>query len=218
MVFVPLASRLGLGSVLGYLVAGCVIGPWGLRLVRDVEAILHFAEFGVVLMLFLIGLELEPARCGACAARCSAAARPDGESRRACWRSAAWRSGLPWQAALVAGLALALSSTAIAVQTMRERGFLASPTGEAAFGVLLFQDIAAIPLIALVPLLAAGPQELGQRAWLRRWRGSRWRSVWWCLVGRYLTRPLHAHHRRARGCARSSPASRCCWWSASRCS
>src|SRR5262249_12994036 len=156
VVFVPLASRLKLGSVLGYLIAGCAIGPFGLGLVRDVKAILHFAEFGVVLMLFLIGLELDPKRllgmrrpvfgggslqmavCGALLALGGVAL------------------GLPWRGAVVAGFALALSSTAIDVQTMRERGMLGSPTGVTTFAILLFQDVAAIPLIAAVPLLAAG--------------------------------------------------------------
>ena len=188
VVFVPLASRLGLGSVLGYLIAGCVIGPWGLRLVRNAGAILHLGEFGVVLMLFLIGLELDPKKLWS--------------MRRSVFGGGALQMGicggllalgglavgLPWQAALVAGLALALSSTAIAVQTMRERGFLASPTGEIAFGVLLFQDIAAIPLIALVPLLAAGPKSSGSAlVGVARVALAVGLVV---LVGRYLTRPL----------------------------
>ncbi len=157
VVFVPLASRLRLGSVLGYLIAGCAIGPWGLHLVRDVESILHFSEFGVVLMLFLIGLELDPKRL-------FSMRRPvfggGGLQLLACGGAlalAALPSGLPWRGALVAGLALALSTTAIAVQTMRERGLIGSPTGRLAFSVLLFQDIAAIPLIALVTLLAPAP-------------------------------------------------------------
>jgi glutathione-regulated potassium-efflux system ancillary protein KefC len=154
VVFVPIASRLRLGSVLGYLVAGCVIGPFGLGLVRDVRSILHFAEFGVVLMLFLIGLELD-------ARRLWEMRRPvfGGGSLQIVASGIALAGlmlafGLPWQAALVAGLAVALSSTAIAIQTMRERSLLGSPMGKSAFAILLFQDIAAIPLIAVVPLLA----------------------------------------------------------------
>jgi glutathione-regulated potassium-efflux system ancillary protein KefC len=188
VVFVPLASRFRLGSVLGYLLAGCAIGPWGLRLVRDVAAIMHFAEFGVVLMLFLIGLELDPRRLW--------------NMRRAVFGGGALQMGLcgalltvgglavglPWQAALVAGLSLALSSTAIAVQTMRERGILASPVGNNALSVLLFQDIAAIPLIALVPLLAAGPSASAAGPWaILRVLGAVGLVV---VVGRYLTRPL----------------------------
>jgi len=188
VVFVPLASRFRLGSVLGYLLAGCAIGPWGLRLVRDVAAIMHFAEFGVVLMLFLIGLELDPRRLW--------------NMRRAVFGGGALQMGLcgalltagglavglPWQAALVAGLSLALSSTAIAVQTMRERGILASPVGNNALSVLLFQDIAAIPLIALVPLLATGPSASSGGPWgILRVLGAVGLVV---VVGRYLTRPL----------------------------
>ena len=188
VVFVPLASRFGLGSVLGYLIAGSVIGPWGLRLVHNAGAILHLGEFGVVLMLFLIGLELDPKKLWS--------------MRRSVFGGGALQMGicgglltlgglalgLPWQAALVAGLALALSSTAIAVQTMRERGVLASPTGATAFSVLLFQDIAAIPLIALVPLLAAGHKSSGSG--LLAFGRVAVAVGLVVVVGRYLTRPL----------------------------
>jgi glutathione-regulated potassium-efflux system ancillary protein KefC len=154
VVLVPIAARLKLGSVLGYLLAGCLIGPFGLRLVTDVENILHFSELGVVLMLFVIGLELEPKRLmqmGLCGLVLSVGALA---------------LGLGWRASLVAGLALALSSTAIAVQTLRERGALAGPMGRAAFGILLFQDIAAIPLVGIVPALAdeGGAMSGGARA------------------------------------------------------
>jgi glutathione-regulated potassium-efflux system ancillary protein KefC len=189
VVFVPLASRFRLGSVLGYLIAGCAIGPWGLRLVRDVESILHFSEFGVVLMLFLIGLELEPKRL-------FAMRRPvfggGGLQLAACGGAlalAALPSGLPWRGGVIAGLALGLSSTAIAVQTMRERGLLGSPTGRMAFSVLLFQDIAAIPLIALVTLLAPAPGTPGGAGFLGIVRVVGAIAVV-VLVGRYLTRPL----------------------------
>jgi glutathione-regulated potassium-efflux system ancillary protein KefC len=188
VVFVPLAAHFGLGSVLGYLIAGSVIGPWGLRLVRNAGEILHLGEFGVVLMLFLIGLELDPKKLWS--------------MRRAVFGGGALQMAicgclltlgglavrLPWQAALVAGLALALSSTAIAVQTMRERGVLASPTGATAFSVLLFQDIAAIPLIALVPLLAAGPRSSGSGLFAVARVAVAIGLV--VVVGRYLTRPL----------------------------
>ncbi len=189
VVCVPIASRLKLGSVLGYLVAGCVIGPWGLRLVQDVESILHFAEFGVVLMLFLIGLELDPARLWSMRRAVFAGGALQMGVCGGALALGALVIGLPWQAALVAGLALALSSTAIAVQTMRERGLLAGPMGSASFSILLFQDIAAIPLIALVPLLSSEPVAGGD---------GRLRSIAKVIgaiaavivVGRYLTRPL----------------------------
>jgi glutathione-regulated potassium-efflux system ancillary protein KefC len=155
VVCVPIASRLGLGSVLGYLAAGCIIGPFGLHIVPDAEATLHFAEFGVVLMLFVIGLELDPKQLwrlrravfGGGSLQLFAAALPLG--------AGALLLGLPWQAALVSGLALGLSSTAVSMQTMTEKNLQATPVGRTAFAVLLFQDIAAIPLLAIVPLLAA---------------------------------------------------------------
>src|SRR5512147_439954 len=154
VVFVPLASRLGLGSVLGYLFAGCVIGPFGLGLVQDVESILHFAEFGVVLMLFIIGLELDPSRLWAMRRSVFLGGSVQMLASGSVLACAAAAAGLPWKAAALVGFAGALSSTAIAVQTMRERGWLGSAMGGAAFGILLFQDIAAIPLVGIVPLLA----------------------------------------------------------------
>ncbi|NMQ20878.1 glutathione-regulated potassium-efflux system protein KefC [Candidatus Competibacter phosphatis] len=150
---VPLAVRLGLGAILGYLAAGVAIGPAGLGLISDVETILHFAEFGVVLMLFMIGLELEPHRLWAM--------RQDvfgggGAQLLACGgllAGAGLALGLPVGTALLLGLTLALSSTAITVRTLNERNLLPTPVGQLTFGILLFQDIAAIPLIALPSLL-----------------------------------------------------------------
>src|SRR5262245_56140768 len=152
--FVPLASRLRLGAVLGYLFAGCLIGPFGLGLVKDVDTILHFAEFGVVLMLFAIGLELDPERLWAMRARVFGGGTVQMLVCGGVLSAAGLAAGLPWQGAVIAGFALALSSTAIAVQTMTERGVLNSTMGKTAFGVLLFQDIAAIPLVGIVPLLS----------------------------------------------------------------
>lgn len=150
---VPLAVRLGLGAILGYLAAGVAIGPAGLGLISDVETILHFAEFGVVLMLFMIGLELEPHRLWAM--------RRDvfgggGAQLLACGGLLAGAGlvlGLSVGTALLLGLTLALSSTAITVRTLNERNLLPTPVGQLTFGILLFQDIAAIPLIALPSLL-----------------------------------------------------------------
>lgn len=153
VICIPIAKRLRLGAVLGYLIAGAAIGPWGLKLVEDVESIMHFSEFGVVLMLFVIGLELEPKRLRA--------------MRRSVFGGGALQLGLcgvalaggglllgmNWKTALVAGLAMALSSTAIAVATMNERNFMPTPTGQSCFAILLFQDIAAIPLLAIIPLM-----------------------------------------------------------------
>ena len=153
VIVVPLSRALGLGAIIGYLAAGMAIGPWGLGLVSNVEDILHFAEFGVVLMLFLVGLELEPRRLWSL--------------RRPIfgWGSAqvlgctlllslvALGLGVEWRVALVAALGLALSSTAIALQVMGSRNLLPTGSGQAAFSILLFQDVAAIPVLGLLPLL-----------------------------------------------------------------
>ena len=151
---VPLARRLGLGSVLGYLIAGLLIGPWGLRFVSDVESIRHFSELGVVLMLFMIGLELDPKRLWSMRREVfgGGVLQMLGCGILLAGGGLAW--GLAGKPALVAGLALALSSTAIAVQAMSERNLLPTPTGRSAFALLLFQDIAAVPLLAAIPLLA----------------------------------------------------------------
>lgn len=154
VVLVPIATRLKLGSVLGYLAAGCLIGPFGLGFVEDVEAILHFSEFGVVLMLFIIGLELEPTRLWAMRSGVFGGGSAQMALCGVLLIGGGIAAGLPFRGAIVAGLALALSSTAVAIATMKERGLLGAPVGKSAFGVLLFQDIAAIPLIGIVPLLA----------------------------------------------------------------
>ncbi len=162
VVAVPIAKKLGLGSIIGYLAAGIAIGPWGLKLVTNVQDILHFAEFGVVLMLFLVGLELEPKRLwdlrrpifgwgSAQMALCTAAIT-----------GVAMACGVDWKIALVAGLGLALSSTAIALQAINERNLMPTSSGQAGFSILLFQDVAAIPILALLPLLGvlAGSNEV----------------------------------------------------------
>ncbi|WP_029046671.1 glutathione-regulated potassium-efflux system protein KefC [Cupriavidus sp. amp6] len=191
VVAVPLARRSGLGAVLGYLLAGAAIGPFALRLVSDVESILHFSEFGVVLMMFVIGLELEPRKLWALrrsifgygGAQLAACALVIG--------AAAALAGASWQVALVAGLGLALSSTAIALATLTERNLFGTPAGAASFGILLFQDIAAIPMIALLPLLAVEGAEgagAGAAGWLA---GVKAVAVIGAVVagGRYLVRP-----------------------------
>ena len=165
VVCVPIATRLGLGSVLGYLIAGCAIGPWGLAFISDVDSILHFSEFGVVLMLFLIGLELDPKRLWQMRAPVFGGGGLQMLSCGAGLIAGLYWLGLPWQGAVAAGMALALSSTAIAVQTMSERNLLSAPVGRSGFSVLLFQDIAAIPLIALVPLLGV-VQDSGEPLWI----------------------------------------------------
>ena len=150
---VPLSKALGLGSIIGYLAAGMAIGPWGLRLVTNVEDILHFAEFGVVLMLFLVGLELEPRRLWALRRPIFGWGSAQVLGCAAALFGLACLAGVDWHVALVAALGLALSSTAIALQVMGERNLLPTSSGQAGFSMLLFQDVAAIPILALLPLL-----------------------------------------------------------------
>ncbi|TFZ01098.1 glutathione-regulated potassium-efflux system protein KefC [Ramlibacter rhizophilus] len=152
---VPLTRALGLSAVLGYLAAGIVIGPAGFGLVTDVQAILHFAELGVVLMLFLIGLELEPRRLWTMRRPIFGWGSAQVLGCTALLFAAGWLAGASWTLALVAALGLSLSSTAIALQVMNERNILGTPAGQAGFSILLFQDVAAIPILALVPLLGA---------------------------------------------------------------
>lgn len=152
---VPIASKLGLGSVLGYLIAGIVIGPILALLHVDVVAIQHFAEFGVVMMLFLVGLELEPRALWQIKARLLGLGGGQILLTTAAVTGAAMVLGLPWSVALAVGLVLALSSTAIVLQTLNEKGLMRSDGGQASFSVLLMQDIAVIPMLALMPLLAA---------------------------------------------------------------
>ncbi len=163
VVAVPFSKALGLGSIIGYLAAGMAIGPWGLGAVTNVQDILHFAEFGVVLMLFLVGLELEPKRLWSLRRPIFGWGSAQVMGCAAILFMALWASSLfvpavstalgGWKTALVAALGLALSSTAIALQVMGERNLLPTSSGQAGFSILLFQDVAAIPILALIPLL-----------------------------------------------------------------
>lgn len=187
VVAVPLAARLGIGAVLGYLLAGIVIGPWGLGFISDVEEILHFSELGVVFLMFIIGLELNPSKLW--------------QLRRSIFGvgaaqvllSAGLLGGLllltdfSWQAAVVGGIGLAMSSTAMALQLMREKGMNRSESGQLGFSVLLFQDLAVIPALALVPLLAGVGDE--DPDWFKL--GLKVVAFGGMLVGgRYLLRPV----------------------------
>jgi glutathione-regulated potassium-efflux system ancillary protein KefC/glutathione-regulated potassium-efflux system protein KefB len=154
VLIVPVFQRLKLGAVLGYLVAGMLIGPWGLKLIGEVGATLHFAEFGVVLLLFLIGLELEPRRLWVMRQSVFGLGGAQVLATGIVLAAVAWGFGLGWGAALVAGLGLAMSSTAMILTSLAERGQLAARHGRQAFAVLLFQDLSVIPLLALLPLLS----------------------------------------------------------------
>ena len=154
VVAVPIASRLGLGSVLGYLIAGILISPLLRFLHVDVVSIQHFAEFGVVMMLFLVGLELEPKLLWGMRSRLLGLGGGQVGFTVAAVTGIALLFGQPWTIALAIGLVFALSSTAIVLQTLNEKGLMKSDGGQASFSVLLFQDIAVIPMLALIPLLA----------------------------------------------------------------
>lgn len=151
---VPLARLLGLGAIIGYLAAGIVIGPWGLKLVTDAQDILHFAEFGVVLMLFLVGLELEPRRLWTLRQPIFGWGSVQLFGSAALMVGVGLLAGADGRLALVAALGLALSSTAIGLAVLAERNLTPTRSGQSVLSVALLQDVAAIPILALLPLLA----------------------------------------------------------------
>jgi len=162
VLLVPLFQRLKLGAVLGYLGAGMLIGPWGLGMTGEVESTLEFAEFGVVLLLFLVGLELQPSRLWVLRRPVFGLGGAQVVVTGAVLAALALWFGLSWQAALVAGFGLAMSSTALVLASLAERKQLATRHGREAFAVLLFQDLSVIPLLALLPLLSdAGAHAAG---------------------------------------------------------
>ena len=164
---VPLSRLLGLGSIIGYLAAGMAIGPWGLGLVTDAQAMLHFAEFGVVLMLFLVGLELEPRRLWALRRPIFGWGSLQLGACTALIMALGMAAGLDWRLALVAGLGLSMSSTAIGLGVLNERNMMATGAGQSVLSVSLLQDIAAIPILAILPLLAlTGTAGSGGGGWL----------------------------------------------------
>jgi len=153
VIVVPVFKRLGLGSVLGYLAAGTAIGPWGLALVTAPETILHFAEFGVVLLLFLVGLELNPRRVWQMRKPIFGMGAAQVLVTIAVVSLAGWALGLAPGVALVVGMGFAMSSTAIGLASLQEKSLLPTPGGQASFSVLLFQDLAVIPLMLLLGLM-----------------------------------------------------------------
>ncbi|MDH5339956.1 MAG: monovalent cation:proton antiporter-2 (CPA2) family protein, partial [Rubrivivax sp.] len=158
---VPLARLLGLGSIIGYLGAGIAIGPWGLQLVTDPAAILQFAEFGVVLMLFLVGLELEPRRLWALRGPIFGWGSVQLLGSTGLLAGVGLLAGADWRLALVGAFALSMSSTAIGLGVLAERNLAATTAGRSVLSVSLFQDVASIPLLALLPLLALGAAATG---------------------------------------------------------
>ncbi|WP_017350043.1 glutathione-regulated potassium-efflux system protein KefB [Pantoea sp. A4] len=187
VLIVPVAARLGIGAVLGYLLAGIAIGPWGLGFISDVEEILHFSELGVVFLMFIIGLELNPSKLWALRRSIFGVGAAQVIISAALLGVILWLSHFAWQAAVIGGIGLAMSSTAMALQLMRDKGMNRSESGQLGFSVLLFQDLAVIPALALVPLLAGGDN--GQFDWMKL--GMKVLAFAGMLVGgRYLLRPI----------------------------
>jgi monovalent cation:proton antiporter-2 (CPA2) family protein len=155
VISVPIAKRFGLGSVLGYLIAGFVIGPFGLQLIgKEGQDVMHFAEFGVVMMLFLIGLELQPSLLWRLRSPILGMGGLQVCLTTALITSLGIITGFSFTVSLAVGMVLSLSSTAIVLQTLNEKGLMKTNAGQSSFSVLLFQDIAVIPMLALMPLLA----------------------------------------------------------------
>jgi len=194
---VPLARLFGLGSIIGYLVAGIAIGPWGLALVTDAQQILQFAEFGVVLMLFLVGLELEPARLWSLRKPIFGWGSVQLVGSAALLFGAALLSGVEWRLALVGALGLAMSSTAIGLGVLAERNLMATTSGQSVLSVALLQDVAAIPILALVPLLATAGSHASGGGWIA---ASKALGVIAAIVlgGRLLLRPALRWIARSR--------------------
>lgn len=201
VVAVPLASRLGLGSVLGYLIAGVMIGPFVLGFVGDTEHIMHFAEFGVVMMLFLIGLELQPPVLWQLRKPILGMGGLQVIVTTLSIAGIAMLFGFSWQMGIAIGLILSLSSTAIALQILGEKNLMQTEGGKGSFAVLLFQDIAVIPIIALLPLLTSQGSEPIQVAnanstyldSLPEWQQALvviGAIISLILIGRYLLRPV----------------------------
>src|SRR5258706_9831889 len=207
VISVPIAKRLGLGSVLGYLLSGVLIGPYLLNLVGAPGEVQRFAEFGVVILLFLIGLEVRPALLWKLRTAIFGLGLAQVLGDAALIGAASMIFGLDWRAGAAVGLILAMSSTAIVLQSLEEKGLRQGPVGETSFAVLLFQDLAVIPLFALLPLLApsgvAPPPSHAANllAALPGWAQALAQLAAVSAVvagGRYLTRPIFRFIAAAR--------------------
>ncbi|HVI46735.1 MAG TPA: monovalent cation:proton antiporter-2 (CPA2) family protein [Chitinophaga sp.] len=200
IVFVPLAKKMGLGAVLGYLIAGVIIGPSVAGLIGNGgEDIMHFAEFGVVMMLFLIGIELEPALLWRLRSSILGLGGLQVIVSAAAIAAISYWTGQPLKASLALGMILSLSSTAIVLQTLNEKGWMGTTAGQSAFSVLLFQDIAVIPMLAIFPLLAVsgiavpGSHSTSLRDGLPGWGQTLVVLAAVCVIiiaGRYVVNPL----------------------------
>ncbi|KKF38645.1 glutathione-regulated potassium-efflux system protein KefB [Hafnia alvei] len=187
VVAVPIARRIGIGTVLGFLIAGIAIGPWGLGFIRDVDEILHFSELGVVFLLFIIGLELNPSKLW------SLRRSIFGVGAGQVLLTATILGGLllltdfSWQVAVIGGIGLAMSSTAMALQMMREKGMNRNEGGQLGFSVLLFQDMAVIPALALIPVLVGSSNKDTDWTFIAIKVGA---LLGMLIGGRYLLRPI----------------------------
>ncbi|PHM35597.1 glutathione-regulated potassium-efflux system protein KefB [Xenorhabdus innexi] len=186
VVAVPLAQKFRIGAVLGYLLAGIALGPWGTGLIKDVGEILHFSELGIVFLMFIIGLELNPAKLWQLRRSIFGAGTVQVVLTASVLASFLFLTHFSWQAAVIGGVGLAMSSTAMALQLMREKGMANNEGGQLGFSILLFQDIALIPALALIPILAGGA---ASGDWYRI--GLKIIAFAGMLLGgRYLLRPL----------------------------
>ena len=197
VMLVPLFQRLGLGSVLGFLAAGVLVGPWGLKLITDVEAIQHLAEFGIIFLLFLIGIELKPSRLWRMRKQVFGFGLAQVLITTLILTALGRHAGLPPPVPLLIGSALALSSTAFVLQVLSERNELASQHGRLSFAILLLQDLAVVPLLALVPLLDPQERELGINVGFALIESA---AIFGAvlLAGRYLLGPLFRHVAASR--------------------
>jgi monovalent cation:proton antiporter-2 (CPA2) family protein len=187
VVAVPIFKRIGLGSVLGYLVAGMVIGPWGLRLISDPQAVLNIAEFGVVLLLFLVGLELNPRRVWSMRRAILGLGGVQVAATIAAFAGIALALGQPLVVGVIAGMGFAMSSTAIGLATLTEKHLLPTPGGQASFAVLLFQDVAVIPLLLILAFFTGDTSE--RMTWGEAARALGVIALL-ILAGRFLVRPV----------------------------
>ncbi|MBF0471421.1 MAG: cation:proton antiporter [Gammaproteobacteria bacterium] len=186
---VPLSQRLGLGSVLGFLFAGAIVGPSGIGLITAVEEIRHFAELGVVFLLFIIGMELKPARLWMMRRWVFGLGAAQVVISGAALTMICLALGLRLEAAIIVGLGLALSSTAFVLQILSDSGALYKTYGKRSFAILLFQDLAVVPLLALVPLLVGGEFTVGGEMGVAILEGAVILIVV-VVIGRYLLRPI----------------------------